>query len=151
MHRSSFRARKQPLIAEKREESRSSPKSDKELEAIREQIENVAKRLSPLAQNVERLAVPKEDISVPADIQQALRLAHGRLDRLEEQQKQAVQELRRMATAFSNAILRLSEQVEKHEGALAHSLEELIFVLSNRKLRIKRDNEGNMIELETEL
>lgn len=151
MHRSSFRARKQPLVAHEPRSEVHQPKPDKELEAIREQIENVSKKLSPLTASVERLAAPKQDISVPGDIAQALRLAHGRLDRLEEQQKVAIQELRRMATAFSNAILKLSERVEKHEGALAHSLEELIFVLSNRKLRIKRDNDGNMVELETEL
>lgn len=129
----------------------SHPGPDRNLEALREQIENVSSVLSPLRDSVERLSAPKDDIKVPADIAQALRLAHNRLDQLEETQKAALTEIRRMATTFSNAILKLSEKVEKHEGALARSLDKLIFVLSSRKLRIKRDNDGNMVELETEL
>lgn len=154
MHRSNFRTRKS--LSLKQEPKAQAAGSPKELDAIREQIENVSKRLSPLTASVERLAAPKEDISVPKDIAQALRLAHSRLDRLESQQEQMLGEVRRMATAFSNAILKLSDKVEKICGgedssfSLAHSLEKLIETLENRKFRIKRDKDGNMTELEAQ-
>lgn len=157
MHRSNFRVRRKLGTLERArpvaQEAAKAAKSD-ELAELREQIENVAKTLSPLTANVERLAAPKEDISVPADIGKAIQLAHNRLDRLEAQQKEALSELRRMATTFSNALLRMGDKVEKIAGgedssfSLAHSLEKLISVLSSRKMRVVRDSDGNMVELE---
>ena len=106
---------------------------------------------------MERLAAPKEDISVPGDIAASLRLVHGRLDRLERQQKEQETQLRKMATTFSNALLKMGEKVEKIAGvedssfSLAHSLEKLINVLGSRKFRFKRNADGDMVSMETEL
>lgn len=154
MHRSSFRPQRR-LAGDLHKPKVAPPAPDRDLDGIREQIENVTKTLSPLRASVERLAAPKQDISVPSDIAQALRLAHGRLDRVEKQQEAMLSELRRMASAFSNAILKLSDKVEKISGgedssfSLAHSLEKLLAVLTSRKLRIIRDSNGDMVEVET--
>lgn len=121
----------------------------KDLDSIREQIENVSRKLSPLTASVERLSAPKEDISVPADISQSLRQVHGRLERLERELREVESQSKRMAQTFSSAILRLSEMVEKHDGALAHSLDKLLGVLTCRKLRIIRDSNGDMVAVET--
>ena len=54
-----------------------------------------------------------------------------------------------METNFSNALLKMSDRVSKISGgedsefSLAHSLEELIKVLS-QPVDIVRDNDGNM-------
>lgn len=155
MHRSNFRPRNRfAPVATKAAPKEAAPLPSRELEAIKEQIANVSRDLSPLRANVERLAAPKEDISVPGDIAQSLRLVHGRLDRLERQQREQDDQLKKMATTFSNALLRMGDKVEKISGgedssfSLAHSLEKLLAVLTSRRLRIIRDKDGNMAAVE---
>ncbi len=102
------------------------------------------------------LSAPKAPDTVPADIAQSLRLIHNRLDRLERGQAEIESQAKRMATTFSNAILKLADKVEKIAGvedssfSLAHSLEQLVGVLTNRRLRIIRDGDGNMAAVEPE-
>jgi Mg2+ and Co2+ transporter CorA len=150
MHRSSFRAKKQFSAA-----TTAASKSPSELTEIREQIANLSQSLSPLRANVERLAVPKTDISVPKDIARTLGEIQNQLNRLERRQAETEAQTKRMATTFSNAILKLADKVERISGgedssfSLAHSLEKLLAVLSSRKLRIIRDSHGDMVGVET--
>ena len=150
MHRSAFRQKHRPNNAVPRTEASSSSQKD-EFEAIREQIANITESIHPIKTGVDTLSRARDDVAVPADIAQSLKALHSRLDKVETEVSGLSGKVERMSQAFGNAILKLSEKVEKHEGALAHSLDKLIFILSSRKLRIKRDNDGNMVELETEL
>jgi hypothetical protein len=95
-------------------------------------------------------------VSGGADFSKSLQAILNELERVRENQKRMEEAQQRMATAFANALLKLGEKVEKIAGgedssfSLAHSLEKLIDVLNNRKFRIKRDSDGNMISLETD-
>jgi len=157
MHRSSFRA---PKFAGQVRQERVQPVVPPlkgELDGLREQIENISRRLVPLTSSVARLAAPREDVSIPADVAQSLKLVHGRLDRLERELAEAESSRKKMAATFSNAILKMGDKVEKIAGvedssfSLAHSLEKLLKVLSSRKLRIIRDSNGDMVAVETEI
>ena len=153
MHRSSFRTKKQSTFSVPVREAAKSARPD-ELAQIREQIQNLNRSLAPVASTVERLAVPKKDISVPEDIALTLGEIQNQLNRLERRQAEIETQTKRMATTFSNAILKLADKVEKISGgedstfSLAHSLERLLGVLSSRKLRIIRDSNGDMTEVE---
>lgn len=104
MHRSNFRPK-----TKLRQESKPLG-SPKELEAIREQIENVSKNLSPLATSVERLSAPKPEI--PTNLSDALVAIQARLDRLEHSLVDSAQEARKMAATLSKAILKMADMVE---------------------------------------
>lgn len=127
-----------------------------ELDEIREQIAGLTPKIVSLKSSVDVLSKPKEDVSVPGDIAKSLRLVHGRLDRLESQQKEQDSQIKKATETFSNAILKMADKLEKIAGgedskfSLAHSLEKLLTVLQTRKLRIIRDNDGNMVAVETQ-
>jgi ABC-type transporter Mla subunit MlaD len=151
MHRSNFRVKK-PLGTPI--PSREAPKAappDTFLRDLKEQIANLARDIDPLKANVERLAAPKKDIAVPADVARSLGEAHNRLDRVEKNLAQIEAQLKKMSTTFSNALLRMGDKVEKISGgedssfSLAHSLEKLISVLASQKLDIIRDSDGDMV------
>jgi hypothetical protein len=65
-------------------------------------------------------------------------------------QAEVENQTKRMASTFSNAILKLADKVEKISGgedssfSLAHSLEKLLQVLTARKLRFIRDSNGDL-------
>ena len=128
---------------------------DRELGAIKEQIANLSSMMRSDMDALASKLAPKDDVSVPADINQSLRSLHSRLDKIERQYEVLAKNQKQMATTFSNAILKLTEKVEKISGgedsefSLAHSLEQLISVLESRKFKIVRDNDGNMVRLET--
>ena len=153
MHRSSFRVLKQPVRLEQPTTTRVPPPSD-ELKAIRDEIGSLCAKLSPIQGTLDSLKARKDDVTVPADIAKSLQLVHGRLDRLEAHEKAADERAQKAITTFSNAILKLSDKVEKISGgedskfSLAHSLEKLIEILMTRSMRIIRNDDGDMIAVE---
>ncbi|HEY6022055.1 MAG TPA: hypothetical protein VIY48_19960 [Candidatus Paceibacterota bacterium] len=148
MHRSAFRPRKAAVSLREVASPANGKDHSDDFAALREQIANITSSIGPLRGTVEKLAAPKEDVTVPGDISQSLKLVHNRLDRLEQENQRIADQQQKMATTFSNALLKLSDKVEKYEGELAHSLDKLTQVLSARKLRIIRDNNGDMASVE---
>lgn len=155
MHRSNFRAKRESSrLKEDAPQTRQAPSTSLDISSIREEISSLGAKIAPIAMTVETLAAPKRDVSVPGDIAKSLDLIHARLDRLERVQKEQNTNQKRAETAFSNAILKMADKVEKISGgedsefSLAHSLEKLIQVLSARKYHVTRDRDGNMVEFE---
>lgn len=157
MHRTNFRSRRAASNAPVRDEritqstSPPPPPINHDFSDIRAQIASLNEKISPIA----ALATKKPDEALPADLHKSVQLLHGRLDRIEKEQKEQNAQQKRAETAFSNAILKLAEQVEKISGgedvdfSLAQSLDTLIKVLESQKFRIVRDSYGNMTALET--
>lgn len=175
MHRSNFRQRR---ITVSPAEGQPRP-SGEENRTLREQIKNLNavldSSLAPLKESVERLADPKRvdrmvDQAAIADLGKKMMSVSSALIKFAEQQKKV--------TSILNAILQMSEQERAQSAALlkqnekalnrmtdsmrkiagedssfslSQSLQKLIFVLSSRKYRIKRDVDGNMVELETKV
>ena len=108
-----------------------------------------AKAVSSLRQKLETSRV-----NSGADFDKSLKAILSILERIEARQAELESNQTRMSTTFSNAILQLADKVEKISGgedssfSLAHSLEKLIGVLTNKKLKIIRDKDGNMSALE---
>ena len=133
-------------------------KADLDLDEIKEQIVNLTKALSPIKETVAAVAdkmKDKKDPKVPADVDKSLKMLHSRLDKIENQVDILADNQKRMATTFSSAIMALTDKIEKIAGgedsefSLSHSLEKLIDLLSNRKLKIVRNNDGDMVGVET--
>lgn len=162
MHRSNFRPRNkvarsfdvQSLLP-----AVSKPSvSQEEFQSLKEQIKNIADRMVPIKGALESILAQQrhDNETVPSDLGKAVRSLVERLDRLERHQAKTGEQFSKMETTFSNALLKMGDQVEKISGgsdsefSLAHSLETLIDVLSNRAYRVCRDNDGNMVKLETD-
>lgn len=150
MHRSAFR--KKPQMQQQRpQQAAPAAPARVDLDDIRAQIANISREV---AASVSSLAKDNTDVTVPADIDKSLKLVHERLDRLERNVKEVEAQQKRMAMAFSNAMLKMTDKVEKIAGgedstfSLAHSLEKLIDVLSNRKVSFKRNADGEISEAE---
>lgn len=166
MHRSNFRAKKQSLTSghsydhtPQQGPSGQEPPVNDQLEALQEQIQYVCDKLLPMKGALETLLAQQrhDNDTVPEDLGKAIRSVLERLDRLERNQAKTSDQFGKMQTTFSNALLKMGDQVEKISGgvdsefSLAHSMETLIDVLSNRKYRVIRDNDGNMAKLETDM
>ena len=162
MHRSNFRPKKQgvrtaghPAVSP---EARPAVDDTSELELLREQIMNIGDRLLPLKATMETVAAQQrhDNKTIPDDLGHAVRAILERMERLEGRQAKTGEQFSKMETTFSNALLKMGDKVEKIAGgedsqfSLAHSLEQLIEVLSNRKYRVVRDSDGNMVKLETQ-
>lgn len=131
------------------------PLDRKELEAIKTHLDNMTSFLPMMDDKISRLR-PREEVEVPSDIAQSLKLVHERLDRIEKENRINESGHMRQFATFAKGLSMLADQVEKISGgknnkfSLAQSLERLVSVLENRKYRVIRNNDGDMTALETE-
>lgn len=153
LHRGNFRPRQR--VASGKPPKEAAPVSTSGLvDELKAELSKISKDINPIKVTLERLSAPKKDVFVPDDIAKSLGEIQNRLDRLEKNQKKLEDQAKRMAETFSNAILKLGDKVEKVAGvedssfSLAHSLEQLLAVLSSRKLKVIRDSNGDMTAVE---
>lgn len=163
MHRSAFRQKITGSIApvydgpSQHPSGREPYAKESAFESMREQIETIGDKLAPMRMSLEAIVSKQQYDSktIPDDLGSAVRSIIERMDRMEQNQHEAVAQFSRIESAFSNTLLELVAQVEKISGgkessfSLAYSMDKLIGVLDNQKFRIIRDNNGDMVEVET--
>lgn len=150
MHRSNFRliphdvkTGARPPLSNRPPESPPLDKSD--LADVRGQLDTLVGKIDSALRAFQK---SDDDVALPADLAKSVLLLHGRLERLEMQQKQAEKGQKDTQSTFAGVLRDIMGRLDRltdgdSKFSLAHELEALNQTLG-KPVRLKRDAHGDI-------